>query len=268
MSKVQGTVKWFSNQKGYGFITPTSENSPTEEDVFVHQSGVVSEGYRTLGEGWIVEFEVVNDSDGKLKADNVTAPGGGPCTGPRKRRTPHKSADKSTEGKVEKPKQPRWHDDLTDDVKASLDAKSIKHGTGTIDVAVGSDVRIKLGTSGYTSMAHSGALLAEGPFICTESGTVSLQWERAITFNDGFWGSTDVGALLSTFELTSADVGPVSQDETATTLWGDGPTDPKEAFEANGFQMRRVVLTTPRRTGQGRNRRRNGGNKKQDQTKE
>jgi len=48
MSKVQGTVKWFSNQKGYGFITPTSENSPTEEDVFVHQSGVVSEGYRTL----------------------------------------------------------------------------------------------------------------------------------------------------------------------------------------------------------------------------
>ena len=45
--KVQGTVKWFSNKKGYGFITP-AEGSPTDEDVFVHQSSITSEGYRTL----------------------------------------------------------------------------------------------------------------------------------------------------------------------------------------------------------------------------
>ena len=44
----QGTVKWFSNKKGYGFIEPTSENATTKEDVFVHQSSVESGGYRTL----------------------------------------------------------------------------------------------------------------------------------------------------------------------------------------------------------------------------
>ena len=47
MSKVQGTVKWFSNKKGFGFITP-GEGSPTSEDIFVHQSSILSEGYRTL----------------------------------------------------------------------------------------------------------------------------------------------------------------------------------------------------------------------------
>lgn len=209
-----------------------------------------------------MEFDVVNDSDGKLKADNVTAPGGGPCTGPRKRRTADNAAVKGTEVKEPKAKPPRWHDDLTDEVKASLDAKFIKHGTGTIDVAVGSDARIKLGTSGYTSMAHADGLLAEGTFTCDEGGSVSLQWERAIKYQDGLWVSTDTDALLSTFGLTGDDVTAVSRDETAASLWGEEPTDPKEAFEANGFQMRRVVLTTPRRTGQGRNRRRKGGNKK------
>ena len=44
---VKGTVKWFSNKKGYGFVTP-AEGSPTDEDVFVHQSSITSEGYRTL----------------------------------------------------------------------------------------------------------------------------------------------------------------------------------------------------------------------------
>lgn len=48
MSRVQGTVKWFSNKKGYGFVTPTSEDSPVKEDIFVHQSAVHSEGFRSL----------------------------------------------------------------------------------------------------------------------------------------------------------------------------------------------------------------------------
>jgi cold shock protein len=47
-TRVQGTVKWFSNKKGYGFIAPQSENGTTDEDVFVHQSSLKSEGYRTL----------------------------------------------------------------------------------------------------------------------------------------------------------------------------------------------------------------------------
>ena len=45
--KLQGRVKWFSNKKGFGFITP-AEGSSVTDDVFVHQSSIFSEGYRTL----------------------------------------------------------------------------------------------------------------------------------------------------------------------------------------------------------------------------
>lgn len=83
--KISGTVKWFSNKKGYGFITPI-EGSCITDDIFVHQSAIHSEGYRTLDEDWNVEFEIGHDEDGKPKAENVTAPGGGPCKGPRKSR--------------------------------------------------------------------------------------------------------------------------------------------------------------------------------------
>ena len=62
----QGTVKWFSNEKGYGFIE-RSEG----EDVFVHHSAITMDGYRTLTEGQRVEFEVVQGNKG-LQAANVT----------------------------------------------------------------------------------------------------------------------------------------------------------------------------------------------------
>ena len=55
----QGTVKWFSNEKGYGFI----ERGDGEEDVFVHFSAIAMDGYKTLTEGQRVEFEVVNVLD-------------------------------------------------------------------------------------------------------------------------------------------------------------------------------------------------------------
>ncbi len=48
--KVQGSVKWFSNKKGYGFITP-AEGSPVSEDIFFHQSSIHCDGYRTLVRG-------------------------------------------------------------------------------------------------------------------------------------------------------------------------------------------------------------------------
>jgi len=61
----QGTVKWFNNEKGYGFIT--RENGP---DVFVHQTAILAEGYRSLNEGDRVTFEVVQGQKG-LQARNV-----------------------------------------------------------------------------------------------------------------------------------------------------------------------------------------------------
>ncbi|MBQ1487437.1 MAG: cold shock domain-containing protein [Lachnospiraceae bacterium] len=64
MSK--GTVKWFNNQKGYGFISDESGN-----DVFVHFTGIVGDGFKSLEEGAAVEFEVVNGEKGP-QAVNVT----------------------------------------------------------------------------------------------------------------------------------------------------------------------------------------------------
>lgn len=65
MSK--GTVKWFNNQKGYGFIT----DAQSGKDVFVHYSGLKMEGFKTLEENAEVEFEIV-DGDKGPQAVNVT----------------------------------------------------------------------------------------------------------------------------------------------------------------------------------------------------
>jgi cold shock protein len=61
----RGTVKWFNDAKGFGFIT--RENGP---DVFVHHTAIVSEGFRSLAEGETVEFEIVQGPKG-LQAANV-----------------------------------------------------------------------------------------------------------------------------------------------------------------------------------------------------
>lgn len=57
MSK--GTVKWFNNQKGYGFISDESGN-----DVFVHYSGIAMDGFKSLEEGQAVEFDVTDGTKG------------------------------------------------------------------------------------------------------------------------------------------------------------------------------------------------------------
>ena len=62
MSK--GTVKWFNNQKGYGFISDEAGN-----DIFVHYSGLNMEGYKTLEEGWDVEFDVITGDRGEQAAN-------------------------------------------------------------------------------------------------------------------------------------------------------------------------------------------------------
>jgi CspA family cold shock protein len=66
-----GVVKWFNNDKGYGFIKRN-----TGEDVFVHHSSIQASGYRTLNEGERVEFEVKQGPKG-LQAENVRRAEGG-----------------------------------------------------------------------------------------------------------------------------------------------------------------------------------------------
>mmetsp|Transcript_13474 Transcript_13474/g.26758 ORF Transcript_13474/g.26758 Transcript_13474/m.26758 type:complete len:128 (+) Transcript_13474:24-407(+) len=72
-----GTVKWFNTQKGFGFIVPDS-GTP---DVFVHQTAIVADGFRSLADGEKVEFKTVEDDSGRVKAVDVTGPDGGKVIG-------------------------------------------------------------------------------------------------------------------------------------------------------------------------------------------
>lgn len=66
MSRIRGTVKWFNNTKGFGFIG--RDEGP---DVFVHYSAINSEGYNSLQEGDQVEFEIVQGQKGPQAGDVV-----------------------------------------------------------------------------------------------------------------------------------------------------------------------------------------------------
>lgn len=67
-TRQQGVVKWFSDQKGFGFITPDDRS---HADVFVHFSAITGKGFKSLPEAARVEFEIVQGDKGK-QAANVT----------------------------------------------------------------------------------------------------------------------------------------------------------------------------------------------------
>ena len=69
-----GSVKWFNDQKGYGFI----KQEGVEEDIFVHHTAIKMEGFRTLTPGEAVDFEIKQDEKG-MKAVNVTKASGSPA---------------------------------------------------------------------------------------------------------------------------------------------------------------------------------------------
>src|ERR1700694_57832 len=89
MARITGTVKWFNDAKGFGFITP--ENG--EKDCFVHHTAIQAEGFKLLAEGQRVEFEVVQGQKGpaaqssvKLSPHTAPEPATAPPTGRRRAR--------------------------------------------------------------------------------------------------------------------------------------------------------------------------------------
>lgn len=80
MSTQTGTVKWFNDAKGFGFIEPEAGG----EDIFAHFSAIQMDGFRTLKQGGRVSFELVQGPKGQL-AQNITALDQMPAAAPRSR---------------------------------------------------------------------------------------------------------------------------------------------------------------------------------------
>lgn len=85
----EGKVKWFNPRKGYGFIS-----SADGTDIFVHYSNISSDGYKTLGEGDLVSFDIVEGEKG-IRAENVVRKTTSKSKAPAK----SKPAEKSTSAK-------------------------------------------------------------------------------------------------------------------------------------------------------------------------
>lgn len=68
----KGTVKWFDSTKGFGFLVP-DDGSP---DVFVHQSAIFKDGFRSLAEGEPIEYKLTQKDNGRTQAVEVTGPNG------------------------------------------------------------------------------------------------------------------------------------------------------------------------------------------------
>mmetsp|Transcript_67230 Transcript_67230/g.194406 ORF Transcript_67230/g.194406 Transcript_67230/m.194406 type:complete len:309 (+) Transcript_67230:105-1031(+) len=288
--KMKGKVKWFSNRKGFGFVSPEGGG----DDIFLHHSRIVSDAeYKTLRDGFDVQFEVGTDDKGKPFADKVTSADGSPIPPPdpsRKKKAKKakegagetdvaangdaaagektqeakkkgNNRKKAKNGKKEAPKT--WYSELDAEVQKAMEGRGIKLEAGRVFISVG-DARLKVGTGGYITLAHKSGVVAEGKYTSDKDGKLVITWEKALKLDGDEWKASTVeaenGALMKELSLKDDSVKPTGSEENCDTLWGEGKPDPKDVLEKEGFLMRKVALTAaanPGRRGRGpRNRKR------------
>jgi hypothetical protein len=116
-----------------------------------------------------------------------------------------KKRNRKKNGKKEvAPKKGDWYSELDEAVQKSLEAKSIKIDSGRIFVSIG-DARLKVGTGGYITLAHSSGIIAEGKYASEKSGKLSVTWEKVLKLDGEEWKASSVedGALLKEIDLTA-----------------------------------------------------------------
>jgi type IV secretory pathway VirB10-like protein len=183
-----------------------------------------------------VEFEVGTDEKGKPFADKVTSADGTPIPPPdpaRKRNNKKKAKEATTEeggetkeedsgestkeekkkgrtrnkrraAKKEAAPKSDWYSELDEDVQKAMEGRSITIESGRVFLSVG-DARMKVGTGGYITLAHSSGLVAEGTYISTKEGKLTATWDRVLKLEGEEWKTSTVeaenGALLKEIDL-------------------------------------------------------------------
>lgn len=172
-------------------------------------------------------FEVAREEDtGKLKAVNVTAPGGHavePPPRPTKSWTVSANATEGTnpttkgkrdgsgarrrsrqQGNTKKniPKlDPPFHHIIKQEIKNQIQSRGLDLNLkSTVDISVG-EARIKLGQGGYAGLAHAKGKVGEGSYVCSDEGLVTFCWERCLSYSSGAWTPDEPGNLISSVSL-------------------------------------------------------------------
>lgn len=167
-----------------------------------------------------VEYEIETEEGGKVKAVNVTGPGGALIKQPpRRERRPRRSGKKeNAENEDDAPQEsappkkeskakgggrntPPFHDVIDSEVKEKIEASGLSLGRKTVvDIAMG-DSRFRLGQEGYASEVVATGKVGEGTFTCDAAGVVTFTWERALEYVDEKWVAGGMKTLTTSVSL-------------------------------------------------------------------
>ncbi len=193
-------------------------------------------------DGFEVEFEIGTDDKGKPFADKVTAADGSsiPPPDPARKKNKKKAKDEtaataeggepvndepaSDDAKEDKKKgrtrnnrrngkkeavaavapKSDWYSELDDAVKKSMQGRGIKVESGRVFISVG-DARLKVGTGGYVTLAHSSGVIAEGSYTSDKDGKLVVTWQKVLKLDGAEWKVSTVeaenGSLLKEVDL-------------------------------------------------------------------